>query len=123
MKEEKTCRTQGEIQEREVQSIISNISSARERRQYTSMDWTDEGVSSNAVEILKHFRPGVNHLVDVLFVVEGQILRSYKSFELNQSIKTHHEITLELSHDALKGIETHEMQQAQNLLLGEKVKL
>ena len=76
----------------------------------------EKNIISNATAIKEHFRLGINHLVKLTIVVEGQLLRNYKSFELIQSTKTHHEFKLELSHDALGMEETYRMNHSKDLL-------
>lgn len=73
-------------------------------------------VISNAKAITNHSIFGVNHLVDLKIVVEGTVLKNFKDFQLNQSIKGHHTFVLSLNNDALGEIETYQMMHTQELL-------
>ncbi|AJH15845.1 type VI secretion system Vgr family protein [Myroides profundi] len=99
----------------QIQGINGTVDTPQSLSQISNIN-TGNSAISNAAAILNHFIPGVNHLVDLTIVVEGVSLLNYKSFELKQSVKKHHEFTLELSHDALGIEETYQMSQAQDLL-------
>ncbi|MDM1409133.1 hypothetical protein HX062_16060, partial [Myroides sp. DF42-4-2] len=99
----------------QIEGINGRVDTPQPLSQISNIN-TGNSAISNAVAILNHFIPGVNHLVDLTIVVDGKVLKNYKHFELKQSVKKHHEFTLELSHDALGVEETYQMSQAQNLL-------
>lgn len=102
--------------QKNVDGITAQMASLSIQESTNSTKTQEKREEQNATAILKCFRPGIHHLVDLTLVVEGQVLRNYKSFDLRQSIRKHHEFELELCHDALKGDETYEMSQAQHLL-------
>ena len=63
---------------------------------------------------------GINRLVKLSVVIEGQIIKHYKRFKLKQSATKHHEFELELAYDALDERETHQLENA-NQFLGKRL--
>lgn len=95
---------------------MSNFSQSDTSNLPVEGSYFDPPVPNNALAIAQQYIPGINHLVDLSFVVEGQPLLHYRDFELKQSSQTHHEFTASFSHDCLSGTETYEMEESQKLV-------
>ncbi|WP_294208605.1 phage baseplate assembly protein V [uncultured Chryseobacterium sp.] len=76
--------------------------------------------SQNADGISENHHNGINRLVKLSLVVEGQVIRYYKHFRLKQSTRKHHEFTLTLAYDALGNRQTHTLDEA-NKFLGKRL--
>lgn len=76
--------------------------------------------TQNADGISANHHIGINRLVKLSVVVEGQIIRHYKHFILKQSAQRHHEFKLTLAHDALGNIQNHTLEEA-NKFLGKRL--
>lgn len=59
---------------------------------------------------------GVSHLTLVKIVIDGQMIRHYKHFQMNQSAVQHHSFSLTLDHDALGTPQDHQLAEAQGML-------
>ncbi len=70
----------------------------------------------NAGNIVKDQLFGINRVVKLGIVIEGQTVKHFKHFRLIQSARKHHEFTVELSHDVMGNPENHHLEDAQNFL-------
>ncbi|WP_326984687.1 phage baseplate assembly protein V [Chryseobacterium sp. MYb264] len=86
-----------------------------ENRQGTSFRPTQ-----NADGVSDHHHTGINRLVKLSLVIEGQVIRYYKHFKLTQSTKRHHQFSLILAHDALGDRQSHTLDEA-NKFLGKRL--
>ncbi|MGG5600492.1 type VI secretion system Vgr family protein [Myroides sp. C8-3] len=103
------------VYQHDIEDVVSQFAALSIQDQEESSAELSRDEPTNATAILDHYLPGVNHLVALTIVVEGEVIRQYKKLVLKQHIKTHHEFVLELAVDSFKD-ETYEMKQAQNLL-------
>lgn len=55
----------------------------------------------NAQAVKENNTAGINRIVKLSAVINGEIISSFKHFKLKQSAVTHHEFELTLAHDAL----------------------
>lgn len=80
--------------------------------------WAKQPTSKihNAEAIAESFISGINRVVKLDVVVEGQIIKHFKHFKLVQSAAKHHEFSLTLAHDTLGSAENHNLEEAQNFL-------
>ncbi|NIF07516.1 Vgr family protein [Chryseobacterium sp. Tr-659] len=80
--------------------------------------WAKQPTSKihNAEAIPKSFIAGINRVVKLDVVIEGQIIKHFKHFKLIQSAARHHEFSLMLAHDSLGNAENHNLEEAQNFL-------
>jgi uncharacterized protein involved in type VI secretion and phage assembly len=80
--------------------------------------WAKQPTSKihNAKAIPQSIIAGINRVVKLDVVIEGQIIKHFKHFKLIQSAAKHHEFSLTLAHDTLGSIENHNLQEAQNFL-------
>ena len=80
--------------------------------------WAKQPTSKihNAEAIPKSFIAGINRVVKLDVVIEGQIIKHFKHFKLIQSAAKHHEFNLTLAHDTLGNAENHNLEEAQNFL-------
>lgn len=80
--------------------------------------WSKQPTSKihNAAAIPESFIAGINRVVMLDIVIEGQLIKHFKHFKLVQSASKHHEFSLMLAHDTLGGAENHNLQEAQNFL-------
>ncbi|WPO83651.1 phage baseplate assembly protein V [Chryseobacterium sp. JJR-5R] len=76
--------------------------------------------SQNADGISENHHAGINRLVKLALVIEGNIIRYYKHFKLTQSTRRHHEFSVTLGFDALGGRQTHTLEEA-NKFLGKRL--
>ncbi|ROH97655.1 type VI secretion system Vgr family protein [Chryseobacterium daecheongense] len=80
--------------------------------------WSKQPTSKihNAKAIPESQVLGINRVVKLDIVVEGQVIKHFKHFKLKQSATRHHEFDLMLAHDALGSAENHNLENAQNFL-------
>ncbi|MDR6461454.1 uncharacterized protein involved in type VI secretion and phage assembly [Chryseobacterium vietnamense] len=80
--------------------------------------WAKQPTSKihNAEAIAESFIAGINRVVRLDIIIEGQIIRHFKHFKLTQSATKHHEFSLMLAHDTLGNAENHNLQEAQSFL-------
>ncbi|MBB6369077.1 type VI secretion system Vgr family protein [Chryseobacterium shigense] len=80
--------------------------------------WSKQPTSKihNAQAIPESIIAGINRVVMLDIVIEGQLIKYFKHFKLVQSASKHHEFSLMLAHDTLGGPENHNLQEAQNFL-------
>ncbi|AZA79543.1 Vgr family protein [Chryseobacterium sp. G0186] len=95
------------------QTLVPNNPSITENKV-----WAKQPTSKihNAEAIAESFIAGINRVVKLDVVVEGQIIKHFKHFKLVQSAAKHHEFSLTLAHDTLGSAENHNLQEAQNFL-------
>ncbi|WP_292010906.1 phage baseplate assembly protein V [Chryseobacterium sp.] len=72
--------------------------------------------TQNAEGIKDHHQKGINRLVKLSLIIEGNIIKHYKHFTLKQSTRKHHEFSLVLAHDTLGGRQTHTLDDAHKFL-------
>lgn len=75
---------------------------------------------NNADGIKNNHQAGINRLVKLSVVIDGQIIKHYKHFKLTQSARKHHTFELTLAHDALGERQNHQLEQA-NRFLGNRL--
>ncbi|WP_313717433.1 type VI secretion system Vgr family protein [Kaistella carnis] len=75
---------------------------------------------NNADGIKENHHAGINRLVKLSVVIDGQIIKHYKHFKLFQSARGHHSFELTLAHDALGERQNHQLEQA-NQFLGNRL--
>ncbi|MEN4761029.1 phage baseplate assembly protein V [Chryseobacterium sp. C39-AII1] len=73
-------------------------------------------IATNSDKIAENHISGVQRIVELEIVVDGKIIRHFKHFKLQQSVRKHHDFELILAHDSLGNIENHDLQEAQNFL-------
>lgn len=80
--------------------------------------WSQQPTSKihNAKAIPENQILGINRVVKLEIVVEGQVIKHFKHFKLKQSTLRHHEFDLMLAHDTLGNAENHNLENAQNFL-------
>lgn len=80
--------------------------------------WSQQPTSKihNAKAIPENQILGINRVVKLEIVVEGQVIKHFKHFKLKQSAIRHHEFDLMLAHDTLGNAENHNLENAQNFL-------
>ena len=80
--------------------------------------WAKQPTSKihNAEAIAQSFIAGINRVVKLEVVIEGQIIKHFKHFKLTQSAAKHHEFNLMLAHDTLGNAENHNLEEAQSFL-------
>lgn len=71
---------------------------------------------SNSEKISENHIPGINRVVKLDIVIEGKMIKHFKHFRLQQSVKKHHEFELTLAHDTLGGAQNHDLEEAQQFL-------
>ncbi|WP_336688047.1 type VI secretion system Vgr family protein [Chryseobacterium bernardetii] len=71
---------------------------------------------SNSEKISENHIPGINRVVKLDIVIEGKIIKHFKHFRLQQSVKNHHHFELTLAHDTLDGVQNHDLEEAQQFL-------
>lgn len=74
----------------------------------------------NAQAVKENNTAGINRIVKLSAVINGEIISSFKHFKLKQSAVTHHEFELTLAHDALSEKQGHQLEQA-NAFLGKRL--
>ncbi|WP_312389933.1 phage baseplate assembly protein V [Chryseobacterium sp.] len=85
-----------------------------------NMRGTNFRPTQNADGVSDNHHTGINRLVKLSLVIEGQVIRYYKHFKLSQSAKRHHEFSLTLAHDALGDRQSHTLDEA-NKFLGKRL--
>jgi len=85
-----------------------------------NMRGTNFRPTQNADGVSDNHHTGINRLVKLSLVIEGQVIRYYKHFKLTQSAKRHHEFSLTLAHDALGDRQSHTLDEA-NKFLGKRL--
>ena len=95
------------------QNLVPNAPSIVENKV-----WAKQPTSKihNAEAIAESFIAGINRVVKLDIVIEGQIISHFKHFRLIQSASKHHEFSLTLAHDTLGSAENHNLEEAQNFL-------
>lgn len=80
--------------------------------------WGNQPTSKiyNANTIPEHDVLGINRVVKLSVVIEGEQIHFFKHFKLVQSAKKHHEFSLELAHDVLGDPENYRLENAQKFL-------
>lgn len=80
--------------------------------------WSKQPTSKihNASAIPQSQVAGINRVVKLDIVIEGEALKHFKHFKLKQSAVKHHEFDLMLAHDTLGNTENHNLETAQNFL-------
>jgi type VI secretion system secreted protein VgrG len=73
---------------------------------------------SNSDKISENHIPGINRVVKLDIVIDGKIIKHFKHFRLQQSVKKHHEFELVLINDTLSEKQNHELEQANKFLGG-----
>nr|WP_316931313.1 phage baseplate assembly protein V [Chryseobacterium sp. P1-3] len=71
---------------------------------------------SNSDMISENHIPGINRVVKLDIVIEGRIIRHFRHFRLEQSVRKHHEFELTLAHDTLEGVQNYDLEEAQQFL-------
>ncbi|NIF06856.1 Vgr family protein [Chryseobacterium sp. Tr-659] len=71
---------------------------------------------SNSEKISENHIPGINRVVKLDIVIEGKMIKHFKHFRLQQSVKKHHNFELTLAHDTLEGVQNHDLEEAQQFL-------
>lgn len=71
---------------------------------------------SNSEKISENHIPGINRVVKLDIVIEGKMIKHFKHFRLQQSVKKHHYFELTLAHDTLDGVQNHDLEEAQQFL-------
>ncbi|WP_160139793.1 type VI secretion system Vgr family protein [Chryseobacterium sp. c4a] len=72
--------------------------------------------TSNSEKISENHIPGINRVVKLDIVIEGKMIKHFKHFRLQQSVKKHHNFELTLAHDTLDGVQNHDLEEAQRFL-------
>ncbi|UKB84999.1 phage baseplate assembly protein V [Chryseobacterium sp. MEBOG06] len=95
------------------QTLVPNTASIVENKV-----WAKQPTSKihNVEAIAESFITGINRVVKLEVVIEGQIIKYFKHFKLVQSAAKHHEFSLTLAHDTLGSAENHNLEEAQNFL-------
>lgn len=80
--------------------------------------WAKQPTSKihNIEAIAESFIAGINRVVKLDIIVEGQVIKYFKHFKLVQSAAKHHEFSLTLAHDTLGSAENHNLESAQSFL-------
>ncbi|SHG26569.1 type VI secretion system Vgr family protein [Chryseobacterium vrystaatense] len=73
---------------------------------------------SNSDKIAENNIPGINRVVKLDIVIDGKIIKHFKYFRLQQSVRKHHEFELILANDTLSEKQNHELEQANRFLGG-----
>ena len=77
--------------------------------QPTSKIYNAKGIVENALQ-------GINRVVKLLVVIEGEVIKHFKHFKLTQSAVKHHEFSLVLPHDAMGEEESYQLEIGQKFL-------
>ncbi|MDR2235562.1 MAG: phage baseplate assembly protein V [Chryseobacterium sp.] len=95
------------------QTLVPNNASVVETKV-----WAKQPTSKihNVEAIVENYIAGINRVVKLDIVIEGQIIRHFKHFKLVQSASRHHEFSVTLAHDTLETAENHNLQEAQSFL-------
>lgn len=95
------------------QTLVSNDPSVVETKV-----WARQPTSKihNAEAISQSYIAGINRVIKLDVIIEGQIINHFKHFKLVQSATRHHEFSLMLAHDTLGKPENHNLEEAQRFL-------
>lgn len=72
--------------------------------------------TTNAEKISENHIAGIQRVVSLEIVIEGKIIKHFKHFQLEQSVRRHHHFKLTLAHDSLEEIQNHNLLEAQDFL-------
>nr|WP_315032611.1 phage baseplate assembly protein V [uncultured Chryseobacterium sp.] len=72
--------------------------------------------TTNAEKIAENHIAGLQRVVKMDVVIEGKIIKHFKHFRLQQSIRKHHDFELTLAHDTLGDGQDHNLEEAQQFL-------
>ncbi|STC94062.1 type VI secretion system Vgr family protein [Chryseobacterium carnipullorum] len=72
----------------------------------------------NSDKITENNIPGINRVVKLDIVIDGKIIRHFKHFRMQQSVRKHHEFELILANDTLSEKQNHELEEANKFLGG-----
>ena len=80
--------------------------------------WSQQPTSKiyNVAAIAANQILGINRVVKLDLVIEGQQITHFKHFKLHQSATKHHTFSITLAHDTLGSPENHNLEEAQNFL-------
>lgn len=78
-------------------------------KQPTSKIHNAKGIIDNAIN-------GINRVVKLLIVIDGEIIKNFKHFKLSQSAVKHHSFNLIIPHDALGQEESYQLEVGQKFL-------
>lgn len=80
--------------------------------------WKNQPTSKifNAANIAAQQIFGINRVVKLRLVIEGQSIPHFKHFKLVQSAKKHHEFSVELAYDVMGSAENYRLESAQDFL-------
>ncbi|WP_410495164.1 type VI secretion system Vgr family protein [Chryseobacterium sp. SNU WT5] len=70
----------------------------------------------NAKGIVENALQGINRVVKLLIVIDGEIIKNFKHFKLTQSAVKHHAFSLMIPHDALGEEESYQLETGQKFL-------
>lgn len=73
---------------------------------------------SNSDKIAENNISGINRVVKLDIVIDGKVIRHFKHFRMQQSVRKHHEFELILANDTLSEKQNHELEQANQFLGG-----
>jgi hypothetical protein len=59
---------------------------------------------------------GINRVVKLLIVINGEVIQNFKHFKLTQSASKHHTFSLMLPHDAVQEAESYQLEFVQKFL-------
>lgn len=95
------------------QTLVSNDPSIVETKV-----WAKQPTSKihNAEAISQSYIAGINRVIKLDVIIEGEIISHFKHFKLVQSATRHHEFSLMLAHDTLGKPENHNLEGAQKFL-------
>lgn len=84
----------------------------------TADTWENQPTSKiyNAKGIIENALHGINRVVKLTIVIDGQIIKAFKHFQLKQSAVKHHHFTLMIPHDAMGEAESYQLEIGQNFL-------
>ena len=71
---------------------------------------------NNTKGIKENHVAGINRVVKLGIVIDGEQIKSFKHFKLTQSAKKHHEFELILPYDALTERQNHHLEKASQFL-------
>ncbi|WP_426477430.1 type VI secretion system Vgr family protein [Chryseobacterium sp. CBSDS_008] len=95
------------------QTLVSNDPSVVETKV-----WAKQPTSKihNAEAISQSYIAGINRVIKLDVIIEGEIINHFKHFKLVQSATRHHEFSLMLAHDTLGKPENYNLEEAQKFL-------
>lgn len=96
----------------------NNTSKSRQSYSETVDLWEKQPTSKifNAKGIIENALHGINRVVKLLIVIDGQIIHNFKHFKLLQSAVKHHHFSLMIPHDAIGEAESYNLEIGQNFL-------